>query len=155
MGWIIEESIQFDYIRMVQKHLNLNFVDKLLQHILHLLLRNLLQSDQHATRPVNRRKDLPKRTLPFTLTHLKVINRDFIFGMREWRFGGSGGMDIDVVIASRRLNCEMLFGVKFFNWFNVMMLVVTHCFVHFRSNKIVLYQLRTLVRIGSHLFLLI
>lgn len=35
------------------------------------------------------------------------------------------------------------------------MLVVTHCFVHFRPKKIVFYQLTTFVRIGSHLFLFI
>jgi len=111
MGGIIEESIQFDYIRMVQKHLNLNFVDKLLQHILYLLLRNLLQSHKHATCPVNRRKDLPKGTLSCTFSNFKVIYRNFMLGMRKRRFGGSGGMDVDVVIASRRLNSQMLFAI--------------------------------------------
>ena len=65
---VLEETIEFDDIRMVKDRMQLDLLDKLVNHFIldQLRLQNLLQSHQHPRLHMTSQKYLPK----FALTYL-------------------------------------------------------------------------------------
>jgi len=69
---VIEETVEFDDVGVVQEHLDLDLVDELLQHVLHFLLRHLLDGYQHLAGFVDGGEYLPERPLAFAAAQLEV-----------------------------------------------------------------------------------
>jgi hypothetical protein len=136
---IVEKTIKFDDIGMIQKHLNFNLVYELLQHVFYLLFGDLLERHQHASRLVDRKKDLPKRPLTLALPYFEVVERYLMLGRRQSGRGrGRGGrVSIDMVITSAGLDSQVFLDVELIKRFYIGVLLIAGSLLHLGSNKVI------------------
>ncbi len=72
---IVEKAVEFDYVGVVQEHLDLELVDELVQHVLHFLLGYSFDCYQHFCRFVDCWEDLTERTFAFATAQLEIGDR--------------------------------------------------------------------------------
>jgi hypothetical protein len=98
---------------MIQEELDFDLVYKLLQHVFHLLLRDLLQSHEHTSRLVNSGEDLSESTLPLAFAYLEIVDGEFVVPGGSGRRRRRRDMCVhDVVVAPRGLHRLMLLQVQ-------------------------------------------